>query len=668
MDRLLDQVTWPEDLKRIPREKLPQLAQEIREYILEVVNTTGGHLGSGMGAVELTLALHYMFNFSEDRLVFDVGHQAYPHKILTGRKEKLWTLRQKDGLSGFTNRFESPYDVYTMGHAGTAISSSLGIAYGDSLRGRKRRVVAVVGDAAFGCGVAFEAMNHGGSLGTRLLVILNDNHWSIAKTVGALSGYLNKVRTGSFYHRAKKTIQQLIQSVPVIGEKLEQSIEDGIKILQNTMVPGQLFEALGSHYYGPINGHDVEALLSTFEHVKDLEGVVLVHAKTEKGKGVPEVENKFDRAHAAKPRAGVKLPAKSEPGAAKRGGPKTAGTEPTVVIPANPPATVRKPWTKWFGDALVEAADRDERVVALTAAMPDGTGILPFIEKYPRRCLDGGIAEQHTVAFASGLATAGLRPVVAIYSTFLQRGYDQVFQEVLLQKLPIVFAMDRAGVVGEDGMTHMGLFDVAYLGSIPGIVLMAPRDGVELGMMLDFGLTLDCASGIRYARGGAPEGEPRGQRQRLEAGKSETLRQGRDLALVAYGSEVEFAMQAAEILANEGIEAEVVNARFAKPVDCEMVRDLRSRFDLVLTVEDHSVRGGFGSCFLEALHALPPVRLPRVRVLGVPDELMEHASRAEQLEMLGLDAKGIAHASIAELDLLRSSGRFVVGLSEERRP
>ncbi len=638
----------------IPREELPQLCEEMREFILDSVSKTGGHLGSGMGAVELTVALHYLFDFREDRLIFDVGHQAYPHKILTGRKAMFHTLRQKDGLCGFTNRFESPYDVYLMGHAGTAISTSLGLTYVDSLRGRNRKVVSVVGDAAFGCGVAFEAMNHGGVLGRNLLVILNDNNWSIAKTVGALSSYLNKIRTGSFYKRAKKTVHQLLESIPVVGEKLDRGIEDALKLLQGTLVPGQIFEALGSHYYGPIDGHNVDEVLQTLEHVRDLEGVVLLHVKTTKGKGVPGSQERPDRAHAAKP---------SPPPTTA---PKSAATEPPVVVPVNPPRLVRKPWTGWFSDALVRAGERDERVVALTAAMPDGTGVLEFKDRFPTRFIDGGIAEQHTVAFASGLATAGLRPVAAIYSTFLQRGYDMVFQEVVLQKLPVVFAMDRAGLVGEDGATHHGLYDIAYLGAFPGMTLMAPRDGIELGMMLDFALTLEGPSGLRYPRGGAPAGEAEANRAPIELGRSETVRRGADLALVAYGSEVELALRAAEQLAAEGIEAEVVNARFAKPFDHEMVRDLRSRFDLVLTVEDHAERGGFGACVLETLHGLSPGRLPRVRGVAVPDDWHDHASRAELLEMAGLDVPGIVTAVTEEVGMLRrGGGRFVVGLSEE---
>ncbi|HHI79013.1 MAG TPA: 1-deoxy-D-xylulose-5-phosphate synthase [Planctomycetes bacterium] len=649
---MLDSISWPEDLKKVDRADLPQLAEEIREYILEVVGTTGGHLGSGMGAVELTLALHYLFDFREDRLIFDVGHQCYPHKILTGRKEQMWTLRQKGGLSGFTNRFESPYDVYTMGHAGTAISTALGIAKGDQIRGRKRKVVAVVGDAAFGCGVAFEAMNHGGAEETDLLVVLNDNNWSISKTVGALSSYLSKVRAGALYQKAKKAVHQLLQSVPLVGEKIDRGLIDGLELLKTTIAPGHIFEALGSEYFGPIDGHDLDSLIDTFQQVNDLPGVVLCHVKTQKGKGVPGSENRPDRAHAAKPNP------------IKKGGPRTAATEPPVVIPSKPRSTQRKAWTGWFSQALIEEGKKDERVVAITAAMPEGTGVAAFQEVFPGRCFDAGIAEQHAIAFASGLADSGLKPVVAIYSTFLQRGYDQIFQEVLLQDLPVVFALDRAGVVGEDGATHNGIFDLAYLGTIPGIVLMAPMDGVEVGMMLDFALRLGKPAALRFPRGTAPE-LLSADRPPIELGKSQTLREGKELAFVAYGSEVEPALEAAEMLQRQGISAEVVNARFAKPFDEEMVDDLRRRFPLVLTIADHARCSGFGSMFLQCLHGLGPGPLPRVRILEIPDAFQEHASRAELLQDLGLDAEGIARAAQEELRGLEVQHHFV---SRLRRP
>ncbi|PIE23722.1 MAG: 1-deoxy-D-xylulose-5-phosphate synthase [Planctomycetota bacterium] len=649
-DKLLEQINWPADLKHLSREQLPQVASEMREYLMDVVSKTGGHLGSGMGAVELTLALHYVFNFKDDRLVFDVSHQCYPHKILTGRRNQLPTLRQKGGLSGFTNRFESPYDVYTMGHAGTATSAALGIAHGDALIGRKRQTVAVVGDASLGAGVAFEALNHGGELGTKLLVILNDNHWSIARTVGALSDYLSSLRSGSLYYQARRTVHQLLQAMPVIGEKLDASLEQGLRMLHSTLQPGQIFEAFGLTYHGPIDGHDTDELIDALQHCQKKDGVVLLHVKTQKGRGIPGAEDKADKGHAAKPAAKAICVA--------------PGEKAPKVEPKDPSA---KAWTTWFADALIAAGERDESVVALTAAMPAGTGVDKFMARFPKRGIDGGIAEQHTVAFASGLASSGLKPVAAIYSTFLQRGYDQVFQEVALQKLPVFFAMDRAGVVGEDGATHHGIFDIAYLGTMPEVSMLSPRDGNELQMMLDWGL--DWREGpvaMRFARGSVGAGEARDQRPPIELGKGEVVQQGRDLALVAYGSQFEHAQAATQRLENLGLSVELVNMRFAKPIDMELIQDLRARHELVLTVEDHSLRGGFGSCFLEALHMLPPGRLPRVRCLGVPDEFQEHATREELLAMLGLDAAGIAKSAIEEFELLRHSvGRFSRPSDEE---
>jgi 1-deoxy-D-xylulose-5-phosphate synthase len=632
---LLDGIDSPDDLRKLPRERLPELAAELRRVILDTVAVTGGHLGSGMGVVELTLALHYVFQFKEDRLVWDVGHQCYPHKLLTERKNLFHTLRQKGGLSGFSNRFESPYDVYLMGHAGTAASAALGISVADRLLGRQRHVVAVVGDAAMGCGVAFEALNFAGSLEKdRLLVILNDNRWSIAKTVGALSRYLNRVRTGSFYNEAKKRLHHLIQSIPLIGKDLDESLGNTVDTLRNILAPGLIFEELGFHYLGPIDGHDVGELVTMLERVKDRDGVVLLHVKTEKGHGVPGSEERYDRAHAAKPQTKT---------------PKPVPIEPQVLLPAVPPRHGRS-WTDWFADGVESLAERDPRIVAITAAMPDGTGLMRFRERFPDRFVDAGIAEQHAVAFASGLATAGMRPIVAIYSTFLQRGYDQLFQEVLLQRVPVLFAMDRAGLVGEDGPTHVGGYDIAYLRTMPGIVLMAPKDGPELHEMMEFALTLECSTGIRYARGNAPELDElvgwHGRRQPIELGRSEILRPGSDGAILAYGHMVECALEAAAILDRKGVHLEVVNARFAKPIDVEGVLALADRHDRILTLEDHSVMGGFGSAVLEVIAAHGPVRA-QVELLGIPDRFFDHQSRRQMLEEAGLDAAAVAARFLA---------------------
>jgi len=636
---LLDRVDSPADLKQLTRDELPALAAELRRVILDTVSVTGGHLGSGMGVVELTVALHYAFDFLHDRLVWDVGHQCYPHKLLTGRKHRFHTLRQKGGLSGFSNRYESPYDVYLMGHAGTAASAALGIAMGDRLLGVQRSVVAVVGDAAMGCGVAFEALNHAGSLEQdRLLVILNDNRWSIAKTVGALSRYLNKVRSGPLYNRAKDTLHHLIQAIPLVGKDLDHRLGDAVDMLKNIVVPGHVFEALGLRYFGPVDGHDLPGLVDTFDNVKQLPGVTLLHVRTEKGKGVPGSEDRYDRAHAAKPQPKKKQAEK-------------VPVEPLVLQPAVPISRPGRSWTEWFGEGVDKLAEQDRRVVAITAAMPDGTGLMEFRDKYPDRFLDAGIAEQHAVALASGLATAGMRPVAAIYSTFLQRGYDQVFQEVVLQKVPVLFALDRAGLVGEDGATHNGLYDIAYLRCMPGMVLMAPKDGPELHEMMQFALTLTGPSAIRYARGNAPgHGDLlgwHGRRQPIELARMEVLREGGDGAVIAYGHMVQTALEAASLLDKRGIHIEVSNGRFAKPLDEEGIAALCDRHDRVVTLEDHSLHGGFGCAVLECVARHGPVRA-QVQVMAVPDEILEHMSRNQVLEQCGLTAQHVVERFLSE--------------------
>ncbi len=636
---LLDKAQNPDALKLLDRSQLPQLAAEMRKEILDVVSVTGGHLGSGMGVVELTIALHYLYDFKVDRLVWDVGHQCYPHKLLTERRDRFHTLRQKGGLSGFSNRHESIYDAYLMGHAGTAASAALGIAMGDRLLGKDRHSVAVVGDAAMGCGVAFEALNHAGSLEKqRLLVILNDNRWSIAKTVGALSRYLNRVRSGAFYNRAKEAVHHLIQSIPLVGKDLDAGLVEAGDMLKNIVVPGHIFEELGFRYIGPVDGHNLDELTDTLQNIKQLDGVTLLHIKTEKGKGVPGSEDRYDRAHAAKPQPKKKQAEK-------------VPVEPCVLQPVVPVAPPGRTWTEWFGDSMIELASKDPRLVGITAAMPDGTGLMEFRDKFPDRFIDAGIAEQHAVALASGLATAGMRPVCAIYSSFLQRGYDQVFQEVVLQKVPTVFAMDRGGLVGEDGATHNGLYDIAFLRCMPGMVLMAPKDGLELREMLEFALTLPGPSGVRYARGNAPsQGELlgwHGKRQPIALGKMETLRAGQDGAILAYGHMVQTALEAAALLDKQGVHVEVVNARFCKPLDEEGILQLADRHDRIVTLEDHSIRGGFGSAVLECIAEHGPVRA-QVQVMGVPDEILEHMSRKQVLDHCGLSTEHVVARFLSE--------------------
>lgn len=633
---LFDLVDTPADLKKLPREQLTQLCAELRKVIMDTVSVTGGHLGSGMGVVELTVALHYLYDFTDDRLVWDVGHQCYPHKLLTGRKDRFHTLRQKGGLSGFSNKWESEYDAYLMGHAGTAASAALGIAMGDRMQGKKRESVAVVGDAAMGCGVAFEALNHAGSLeNDKLLVILNDNRWSIAKTVGALSRHLNKLRSGTFYNRAKESIHHLLQSIPVVGKPLDARLGDAVDMVKNMVVPGHLFEELGFRYFGPVDGHNMAEMLEALENVKKLDGVTLLHVLTEKGKGVPGSEDRYDRAHAAKP--GKPKVTKKEP--------ELVPVEPLVLQPIVPERPKGRAWTAWFSDSIEKLAESDDKIIAITAAMPDGTGLMDFRDRFPERFVDAGIAEQHAVAMASGMATSGMRPICAIYSSFLQRGYDQVFQEVILQRLPVVFAMDRAGLVGEDGATHNGLYDLSFLRCFPGIVLMAPMDGPELHEMLQFARTLEVPVGIRYPRGNAPEAHDLvgfdGRRQPIALGKAQVVRKGSDGAVLAYGHMVQTALEAADMLARHGIQIEVVNARFCKPLDEQFVVDLCNRHDRVVTIEDHSQIGGFGSSVLECLAQYGQVRAS-VQVMGVPDDILEHMSRDQVVEHCGLTAKHVA--------------------------
>jgi 1-deoxy-D-xylulose-5-phosphate synthase len=620
-------------LRRLAPAQFPQLAQEIRDEIIETVCKTGGHLGSNLGVVEITLALHRVFDFRRDRLVFDVSHQVYPHKLLTGRRARFHTIRQTGGLTGFCSREESDFDLFTAGHAGTAISAALGMACADAADSSltDRNTVALVGDAGLGCGVAFEGLNFSSVAGRRLIIVLNDNEWSISKSVGALSQYLSRIRTNPLVSRAERKIADALHHLPVVGDRLDQALE----ILRHLAVPGHIFEDLGVRYVGPLNGHDVALLMDTFERVKKLDGVTLVHLLTHKGHGYGPASSDPQRAHGVAPKS---APKKLEPEVKS----PAAGCEvPSALDKAAPK---KRSFTEWFANALIALAERDPKIVAITAAMPEGTGLNKFAERFPSRFFDTGITEQHAVAFAGGLARAGARPVAAIYSTFLQRGYDQVFQEVLLQGNPVVFAMDRGGLVGQDGPTHNGLFDIAYLRAFPGVVLMSPRDGVELTQMLTFAARLPGPSAIRYPRGGAAEDSS--PRQAIELGRAEVLTPGQDATIFAYGPLCEQALEARARLAALGVDVEVVNARFAKPLDLALLRDRLAKREWIFTVEEHAAMGGIGSAVLEAAADLAvkgeDVRA-RVVVFGVPDRWIEHASsREEQLAQCGLDAASIA--------------------------
>lgn len=618
MEKVLEKVDSPEDLRRLPRELLPQLAQEVREEIIRVVSERGGHLAPSLGAVELTIALHYCFDTPRDKILWDVGHQAYAHKILTGRRDRFRTLRQRGGISGFPRRAESPYDVYDSGHSGGALPVALGMAEAKALRGEDFRVVAVIGDGTLTTGVAFEAMNCAGAWKSDLIVVLNDNEMSISKSVGALSAYLNRIMTGQWVTRFREDLKRLLHEVPG-GRRLFRLMKYAEEALKGVFTPGLLFEELGFKYVGPLDGHNLYHLIETLENVKRLKGPVLLHVITKKGKGYPPAEEdptlfhgvgKFDRSSGTFP---------------------GSGGLPT--------------YTEVFGRTLLELASRDERIVTITAAMPLGTGLAEFAKRFPDRFFDVGIAEQAAVSLAAGLALEGLRPVVAIYSTFLQRAYDQIVQEVALQRLPVLFAVDRGGIVGEDGPTHHGLFDLSYLRSVPGMTVMAPKDEGELRQMLWTALGReDGPVALRYPRSqgvGVPlEGEP----QPLEWGKGEVLREGSRLLILAIGSMVYPALEAAELLASQGLSPTVVNARFVKPLDEALVLRLARGHEALLTVEENVLEGGFGSAVLQLLEREGVLK--RVKCMGAPSEFLEHGTRGELLEAYGLGPESICREAL----------------------
>ena len=634
MSKLLDCVEYPEDLKKLKIEDLPKLAIEVRELIVDVVSKNPGHLSSNLGVVELTIALHYCFDFKKDKIVWDVGHQAYVHKILTGRKSKFPTLRQYKGLSGFPDKNESIYDPVTCGHSGNAISAALGISCADAILGCKRSIVAVVGDGAIGAGMSLEALNHSGDLKKNLLVVLNDNEMSISNTVGAFSKYFNKIRTTSLYADLKKDVHNLLNFLPVFGKPVEKTLENIVELIKRGAVPGQIFTDLGFNYFGPIDGHNFRILIETLNDIKKLEGPVLLHVVTEKGRGFEPAFQNPTQYHSA---------GKFEMCAGK------------ITHVANDPKKIS--YTKVFGDTIVELARTDQKVVGITAAMPDGTGMVSFSKKFPDRFYDVGICEQHAVGLANGLSVGGLKPVVAIYSTFLQRAFDQVFHDICLQRNGVVFVLDRAGIVGNDGPTHNGVFDISYLRNLPEIILMAPKDGNELKSMLKIALDSGKAVAIRYPREDIPEEKLNPRYESFEIGKAEVLREGTDGVLFAYGAMVYRCLQAAEKLSGKGVEVTVVNARFAKPLDKELILELVRNHKLIITVEDHVLMGGFGSAVLELVSDEKEDTGKIVR-MGIPDRFVEHGPRNLILKNLGLDENGIADKFIATLELMDIHSSF----------
>ena len=607
-----------EDLKRLTIPELKELAKELRQIIIERVAINGGHLASNLGTVDLTIALHYVFNSPKDKIIWDVGHQSYSHKILTGRAEAFSTIRQYGGISGFPKIDESPHDAFGTGHSSTSISSALGIIEARDQKKEDFKVIAVIGDGALTAGLAFEGLNHAGHLQKDLIVVLNDNEMSISPNVGALSAYLNRIMTGDLYTKFKKETKLFLERIPKVGEpflKIAQRAEDTVK---GFFVPGMLFEELGFEYVGPIDGHKIESLIETFERFKDFPMPVLIHAITKKGKGYS--------------------PAEKSPWIFHGVGPFDIETG-SQISSANPT------YSEIFGSYLVKLAREDSRIVAITAAMTEGTGLSEFAKTFPSRFYDVGIAESHAVTFAAGLASQGLKPVVAIYSTFLQRAYDEIVHDVCLQNLPVVFAIDRAGIVGEDGPTHNGAFDISYLRHIPNIVIMAPKDENELGRMLKTAISHGGPVAIRYPRGAVSKIPTDMELKKLTIGESEILKDGKDILIIAIGSAVQPAKHASELLNEMGISACVINARFAKPIDASLIGNLAKEIKSVLTVEENVVQGGFGSAVLEYLSEMDIDGL-KIKMLGLPDKFIEHGPQNLLRKMLGLDAEKITKEAL----------------------
>ena len=615
MIKVLDQINTSYDIKKLDLEELERLCHEIRGEIISTVSKTGGHLASSLGVVELTTVLHYVFDFPRDKLVWDVGHQSYAHKLLTGRKDRFHTLRQYEGISGFPKRDESPYDAFDSGHSGTSISSALGMAEARRLKGEEGKIIAVIGDGSMTAGLAFEGLNQTGHIDQDLIVILNDNEMSISRNVGALSSYLNRLMTGQFVNRFRNDMKDFLETLPGIGKSVLRFAKQAEESLKGLLMPGLLFEELGLKYIGPIDGHRLDYLIETFQNIKKLRGPILVHVITKKGKGYPPAETNPDRFH---------------------------GVPPFVIETGelrndqkNPPT-----YTEVFGETLCQLARENKRLIAITAAMQNGTGLEEFARRFPDRFYDIGIAEQHAVTFAAGLALEGMKPVVAIYSTFLQRAYDQILQDVCLQNLPVIFALDRGGIVGEDGPTHHGLFDFSYLRHIPNIIVMVPKDEIEFQHMIKTATECPMPVAFRYPRGKGMGVRREVSLQSIDIGKGEVLREGQDILIIAIGSTVYPSLRAAERLADLGIQAAVINSRFLKPLDGTLLCDWAKRTGKVLTVEENVLQGGFGSAVLELFQERGIFSI-QVKRLGIPDTFVEHGPQTLLREKYGIDEKGI---------------------------
>lgn len=612
---LLEQINSPQQLKQLPPEQLPQLAKEIREFLVENLFFTGGHLGANLGVVELTIALHYLFDSPRDKFIWDVGHQAYVHKILTGRAGRFHTLRKYKGLCGFPKRSESAHDVWETGHSSTSLSAAMGMATARDMSGDDFKVIAVIGDGAMTGGMAFEALNHIGHEQKDVMVILNDNEMSIEPNVGAMFNYLAKLRTDKHYHKVKEEVETLLKRIPAIGGRVAKTVErlkDSVKYL---LVSGIIFEELGFTYLGPVDGHNMEDVLTSLKQSAKTKGPVLVHMVTQKGKGYKPAEEAFDNLHSV----GA---TKVESGALKS-------------VPKGPN------YKNVFADTMISLAEHDENIIAITPAMLGGSGLVKFIERFPDRCFDVGIAEQHATTFAAGIATQGKKPVLAIYSTFLQRGYDQVIHDIARHNLNVFLAIDRAGFVGGDGETHQGVYDIAFLRCLPNMVIMQPKDENEFRHMIYTALEWDQGPiAVRYPRGEGIGVEMDEQLRTIPIGESERLREGHDVALLALGTMVPLALEAAAQLQREGISARVINARFAKPLDEKMLLKLADDDIPVVTIEEGVSQGGFGSAVLE-YYARQHIYHMAVQIMGVPDYFVEHGSVDDQRREVGLTVEGI---------------------------
>ena len=617
--RFLSEINSPADLRRLRVEDLQEVADEVRQFIIDTCSRVGGHTGASLGAVELAVAMHYVFDTPHDRLVWDVGHQAYAHKILTGRRDQLHTIKQDGGLSGFLRRDESEYHTFGAGHASTSLSAALGMAIARDRKKEDFNVCALIGDSSLAGGMAMEAINQAGHLKSRLVVILNDNEMSIAPAVGALSGYLNRIKGAQSYQQIKEEIGDALESVPHFGERLRRAAKSVKDAIAAAVLPGALVNELGFKYIGPVDGHNVPMMVHALEAAKKLDdGPVIVHALTTKGKGFPNPEKNYYAYHATGP------------------------FDPETGLPYKSSKVAPPTYTQVFGETMCELMAGDEKIVALTAAMPDGTGVDKVLVKFPERAFDVGIAEQHAITFSAGMACEGLKPVAAIYSTFLQRAFDQVNHDVCLQNLNVTIAMDRAGIVGADGPTHHGLLDIAYLRGYPNIILMAPKDEAEMRDMLLTAIEHPGPAALRYPRGNGIGVDISAAPKKIEIGKGEILREGiGEVAVIAYGSMVYPAMEAAQKLEKDGIDATIANARFVKPLDEEMILDLARNNNILVTVEEAYLAGGFGSAVMELLEARDLLDKLKVIRMGVPDIIVTHGDPKGLLAQYGLDANGI---------------------------